>query len=332
MRKLLLFFSLIVWSELGEACDFCNCYLGINPHYKKNRIGLRHTNSTYYGSHLSQTELDSYNLTAHDFKETRNNYELNIQYYPVQKLQLQLYLPYIINAEQMSDKAYTAFTAVPINGNRVSHAEPAHDSHVSEINQSSTIQGIGDPLLLAQYQLFNLGSQDSGSLKQRLFAGLGVKFPLGKSKFDAEDPLEKSHQPGSGSWDILPSISYLAKIKRIGVNFNSNYMFTTQDKNQFKFANRLNANVNLYYELQHKKLYAYPSLGMYFEQCGNNSYKVERLENSGGILLLLHSGLDFYYKKFSLSTFVHLPLLQNLNGYQPILNQRVSISLGYVFN
>jgi hypothetical protein len=241
-------------------------------------------------------------------------------------------MPYIINTEQISDKAYEAFTAVPANGNRLSHAEPAHDANVAEINQSSILQGFGDPLLLLQYQLFNLGTLDSGSLKQRLFAGFGVKFPMGKSKFDAEEPLEKSHQPGTGSWDILPSISYLAKLKRIGVNFNTNYMFTTQDQNQFKFANRLNANVNLYYELHASKLYAYPSLGVYLEQGGNNSYKVERLENSGGTLLLVHSGLDFYYRKFSLSTFIHLPMLQNLNGYQPILKQRMSISMAYVLN
>ncbi|MBL0049940.1 MAG: transporter [Bacteroidetes bacterium] len=333
MRKLIVLFSLIVWTQFAIACDFCNCYLGINPHYKKNTIGTRYTQSVYYGSHLDNQTLEKYSLSPHDFSETRSNIEVYAQYYPLQKLQMQVFVPYVVNVESMSDNAFHAFSTTSASGNRLSHVEPSSAAEGTEMKQSSTVQGFGDPLLLAQYQLFNLNAMDSVGIKQRLLAGAGVKFPLGKSKMDeAEDPLEKTHQPGTGSWDVMPSLSYLAKYKKWGMNVNASYMITSRDKYRFQFSNRLNANLNVYREFNKAKLFMYPSLGMYFEQAGKDLYKLYILENSGGAVLLAHAGLDVYYRKFSLSAAFHLPTSQQLNGAQPHMQYRIIAGLGYAFN
>lgn len=334
MRKLLVVYSLLVWSGVATACDFCNCYLGINPHYKKNSIGLRATSSNYNGSHMESTELEKYNLTTRDFEENRSTYEIQAQYYPVQKLQMQLFIPYILNSETMSDNAYRSFTTVPLSTARISHADhTALQTEQTAVEKSSKISGMGDPLFLAKFQVFNSNGWDSTALQQRMLLGAGVKFPLGKSHFDATiDPLEKSHQPGTGSWDVLPNLTYLAKYKAIGVNINLSYMITTEDKHGFKNSNRWNANASVYREFMKGKISIYPSLGVYFEQAGMTNYQGSNLEKSGGNLILAHSGLDFYYRKISLSTAFHLPTLQKLNGTQPHMNYRFIVGLSYVIN
>jgi hypothetical protein len=146
MRKLVVVYSLLVWSGVATACDFCNCYLGINPHYKKNSIGLRATSSNYNGSHMESAELEKYNLTAHDFEENRSTYEIQAQYYPVQKLQIQMFIPYILNTETMSDNAFHSFTSVPASTARIGHADhTASQTEQTALEKSSKISGMGDP-------------------------------------------------------------------------------------------------------------------------------------------------------------------------------------------
>ncbi len=333
MRKGIIFFSLIVWATSSVACDFCNCYLGINPHYKKNSLGVRYTQSSYFGSHSDKSELMNYNLSPHDFRETRSNIEVYSQFYPIQKLQIQVYVPYVINKEYMSDAAFEAFSSGTPNGSRLSHQEPAIAGSSEEFVQANTIQGMGDPLLLAHYQLFNLNTSDSLGFKQRLLVGGGIKFPFGKSFFYAtEDPLEKTHQPGSGSWDVLPSLAYLGKYKKLGMNLNVSYRIITQDKYHIQLSNRVNANLNIYRQVTKRDLFVYPSLGVYLEQAGRTTYGVKSFANSGGTLLFGHVGADLYFRKIAFSAAIHFPTLQKLNGMQPRINYRLIFGLSYSLN
>ncbi len=333
MRKQLLFFSFILWSSLAFSCDFCNCYLGINPHYKKNTVGLRLTNTAYSGSLLNNSELALLDLTAQDFSETYSTMEAYSQFYPIQKLQVQIFVPYVIKTESMSDAAFRALTQQQVSGSRISHTDPTHKGVVNDVKQATTIQGFGDPMLILNYQLFNLNAMDTTKIKQRMFAGAGVKFPMGKSKFDeTKDPLEKKHQPGTGSWDFIGSVSYLARYKKLGANLNFSYMLNLKDKQAFKYANRSNVNLSVYRELSKNSLFVYPSLGLFYEQAGRDNYKSQVLEQTGGQLLLAHTGLDIYYRKFSISTAFHFPTVQKLFGSQPNLNYRIIAGIGFAIN
>ena len=91
------------------ACDFCNCYLGLNPQYKKNIVGLRTHYKLYNGTHHDLAEFSDAALTNKDFWEKRTEVELHAQWYPVQKLQIIFSLPYIYNIEGMSAPAQLAF-------------------------------------------------------------------------------------------------------------------------------------------------------------------------------------------------------------------------------
>jgi hypothetical protein len=82
-----------------SACDFCNCYLGLNPHYKKNTFGIRYHSMYYEGTHLTDAQLQHYGLTKSDFTESRTQVELHGQVYPMQKLQVTYSVPYAISHE-----------------------------------------------------------------------------------------------------------------------------------------------------------------------------------------------------------------------------------------
>jgi hypothetical protein len=303
MKKLLIL--LFFCAPQLFACDFCNCYLGLNPHYKKNTFGIRYHGMQYRGTHMSDAELSEMNLSKSDFFETRTNIELHGQWYPLQKLQLTWSLPYLISNEHM-------------------RAEPA---------DAEKVDGVGDPVVLANYQIFNHTETDSTHFSQRLLAGGGIKFPFGKWKLDDDaEPNERVHMPGTGSWDFLASAVYLAKYKRTGFNLNLNYLLTTTNNQSFRFANRFNANATLYYQIQKKETSFYPNVGTYFEQAGKDINLSSDLLNSGGSILFAHTGFDVYFKKISLNTAFQLPVMQQLNENQPSLRYRFIAGITYVLN
>jgi hypothetical protein len=303
MKKYL--FLLLLFAQQTIACDFCNCYLGLNPHYKKNTFGIRYHHMYYNGTHMSNDELQEMDLSKTDFLEARTQVELHGQYYPVQKLQVAWSLPYLISNEYMR--------SMPEDGER--------------------IQGIGDALIMANYQLFNHTETDSSHFSHRLLAGGGVKVPLGNWKLeDDTEPNERVHMPGTGSWDYLLSAIYLAKYNRTGFNLNVSYLATTTNSQEFRFANRFNTNATCYYQVRIKETMLYPNAGAYLEQAGKDINGNSLLENSGGTILFAHTGFDIYFQKISINTAFQLPFYQQLNENQPELKNRWIVGLSYAFN
>jgi hypothetical protein len=291
------------------ACDFCNCYLGLNPHYKKNTFGIRYHYMNYQGTHMSDMELAEMDLSKTDFLESRTAIELHGQWYPIQKLQLTYSIPYLTSNERMQGHA----TMLEHGGEKIS--------------------GIGDPLLIANYQIFNRSETDSSHYSQRLLAGGGIKFPFGKWNLEEDaESNERVHMPGTGSWDFLASAVYLGKYKRTGFNLNVTYLITTSNQQSFQFANRFNANATAYYQVKIKETALYPNIGSYLEQAGKDINGNNLLDNSGGSILFAHAGFDVYFKKISLSTAFQLPAIQKLNENQPELKYRLIAGISYAFN
>src|SRR6478672_10882849 len=99
MNKLIITLIFLLTRTASFACDYCNCYLGLNPHFKKNTIGIRYHYMRYIGSHDGDAELQQMGLSKNDFWETRTRIELHGQWYPVQKIKVLFSAPYIINTE-----------------------------------------------------------------------------------------------------------------------------------------------------------------------------------------------------------------------------------------
>jgi hypothetical protein len=320
---------LIVLSLPATSCDYCNCYLGLNPHYKKNLIGIRNHFSDYVGSHYSIYDLRSMGLSEDDFWERRDNIELHAQYYPVEKIQVLLSMPYVINTEGQSSEASDAMSNATIAHTGHSHMMP--ENGASE--ESETINGIGDPLLIAQYQLFNFTYADSNSFAQRLLAGGGFKMPLGNYSLpQSADPLERVHQPGSGSWDFLLSSTYLMKLGKFGSNINASYLFTNSNNEGYKFGNRLNVNGIIYYKINASHFLIYPNAGIYYEHALIDQYHAANVNGTGGNIYYLQSGMDFYLNRFSINLSFQLPVAMDMNPYQPELQYKLMTGFTYSLN
>ena len=140
MKRLFLLAIIIFSAYLLNACDFGSCYPGLNPHYKKNSIGLRYHYMSYHGTHHDLSEFGDATLSKNVFWEKRSNIELHGQWYPAPRLQLIFSLPYINNVEGMSAKAKQA---------------TAGHHHGDGSEGDKPVKGIGDPIVIAQYQLFS---------------------------------------------------------------------------------------------------------------------------------------------------------------------------------
>jgi hypothetical protein len=315
MKMKKIFFPLLVLIiniNVSRACDFCNCYLGLNPHFKKNTVGIRYHFANYKGSHEEEAESQEMNMSADDFWENRTSVELHGQWYATPKLKILFSAPYVINSE----------------GTKADH----HDGDEEMSHGTERTEGLGDPLIIASHQLFNK-TADSSGISQRLFAGGGIKLPFGKWKLEeGAEAHERIHQPGTGSWDFIASTEYLLKYKRVGLNVNASWLITSSNSQSFQFGNRFNANALCYYQVNVKDVSVYPNVGTFFEQASEDNDQDVMLQNSGGSILFAHAGMDFYFRNFSITTALQLPVQQTLNEPQPQMTYRFIAGISYAFN
>lgn len=317
------------------SCDFCNCYLGLNPQSKKNIVGLRYHYMSFTGTHIDESDLQELNLSEDDFWETRERIELHGQFYPNQKLQLLFSAPIVRNSEGMSAKATDVMNSENTSSHTHSHTHGT-ETESAALHGAKTYEGFGDPMVIANYQVLNKTGMDSSKFSQRLFTGLGVKIPAGEYKLEeGSNPEEMVHMPGTGSWDFLLSASYLGKVNRTGVNVNISYLLTTENDQSFEFGNRINANATFYYQVDFKKhegFSMFPNIGAYYEQAAKDYQSALAIANSGGSILFAHAGLDIYFKRVSVNTAFQIPAMLSLNQPQPEMQYRVITGITYSFN
>ena len=65
MRKII-FILLALIPYYAQSCDFCNGYLGLNPHFKKNSVSLRNQSRFFQGTEMSAAELEGMGLSKKD--------------------------------------------------------------------------------------------------------------------------------------------------------------------------------------------------------------------------------------------------------------------------
>lgn len=199
--------------------------------------------------------------------------------------------------------------------------------------KSEQIRGVGDLILLAQYQIFNTPPDTNKTLRQRLFIGGGVKLPTGIYNIKSTDGnISPFLQPGTGSTDLITSLSYMAKLKKFGLGVDITYRYTTINNNRFRFANRLNSSTLLFYQIKYKSLTIMPSSGVYMEQALKDQDNGTSNINTGGTSLFSQSGLDIYLKNLSLNLGYQIPFYENLNGIQGENKSRLIVGLNFAFN
>lgn len=287
-------------SDIG--CDLCGCYMGIDPNYHLNIVGLRfHTFKFVTEAHTTESlaQNDHPDHEGTQSAEYYNNLELFGRYYITPKIKI--------------------LFSVPFSQNNI---------------DGKTLNGFGDAKLLAQYQIYNTDMNGKTKYWQRIFLGGGIKLPTGVyNKTLTNGSVEPHFQPGTGAFDFIFTGTYISKLLEYDLGWSNDVVYTvnTVNNNDYRFANRFNITSSFFYEADAGNFAFLPHAGVYFETAKEDRYKGEIAEGSGGSVLFATGGLDIYYKKFSLDMTLQLPVNENLNGDQPENRFRIYTGLGYSF-
>lgn len=241
------------------------------------------TMRTMHTTHGSGDEVAGSLLT-----ESFVNTELFVRYSPVSKLRLYLTLPYAYNTLEY---------------------ESVKESRGA----------FSDMTLMALYQLANTMPKDSGSVRHRVFAGGGIKFPTGKSEgaADVDIPMSEDLYSGTGSTDYLFSVSYIGKFKKLGWNFDASYKLNGESDTDYRYGNTMNFTPRVFYETSLKSLTLLPHIGAAYEMGDEDEYMDDTREETGGRTLYGSAGVDVYFGMFSVTTDFRLPLYLDMGAMMP---------------
>ncbi len=305
MKKII--FSVLLLISMSDAvqagCDMCSMYLGLHPNNNKQTVGLRYRYSSYTmlpnpgtGAHASHGHTSG--VKSERIFQT---YELWSQLFINPKNQL--------------------IAIIPFSSNSI------WESGI----QKEIYQGMGDVQLLYRRQVYNTYA-DSANIRQRVFAGVGIKAPTGVyNKKNIMDMVDPHIQNGTGSTDLMFSVGHLLKYRSAGINTELLYKVNFENNLHYRFANRWNGNVNLFYIIDKEPFNIIPSLGTQWEYAYLDHEAEKEVSGTNGILINGQLGVDIYWKNFSLNLSGLVPVIQELNDPYTTNNYRLMTAINYSF-
>ena len=312
MKKFSIGFFVLLLSSNYFACDHCNLFLNMNPNDYKNTLGIQYRSRLLSGSF----EVDGTLKPKHAGHVTNEM---------AGKSLTELYSRYELTGNFFINKLWSIQTVIPLINN------------VQSIDGLAkyTIWGMGDPLVMGSYQIFNTkNTSDTIKFAHRLTGGLGLKLPLGK--IDVSYPAGQPNldlQPGSGSWDGLVLLTYIAKYNSFGVFLNANGKLNTANASNYKYGGTVNSSFYLFYQKKFKEtVTVMPSFGVYTEIAGLDRNNGITEAETGGQNYLGDLGLSIFLKKIRLSA-NYQPLLASYmrSATQIDIKNRMIFSLNYNF-
>ncbi len=297
IRFYLGFLSLFLFSgNPVQACDRCGCSL--SGHYLSALPQYqRHVAGArwFYRGFESEHHGDEYT------REQFHSMELWGRFYPLKRLQILGVLPVNFFTQTGGE--------APLTRN-----------------------GLGDAVLLANYNLLQNVWGNDKKWRQAFYLGGGVKLPTGK--FDrrlVDQGVNPNMQPGTGAFDWLLSGTYTLRRGDWGLNTDALWRFSRENSAGYQFGNRLNVSGRVFYWLQSGKNKWLPSLGIAHEWAAVDRDGQTRLSDTGGYCLFGTAGLDWYTGNIALSAAWNLPLRQELAKGHIDAGQRVQVGLAYIF-
>ena len=280
-----------------SACDLCGCgnggsFLGILPQSHRGFVGLRYSHKSY-DSHINSVSSQ----TQEDFWKT----ELWARAYPFKKVQVLAFIPYSFNKQTIKK-----------NG------------------QQTDLQGFGDASMLINYNILNTMTD---TIPHRFFhnflVGGGVKLPTGRYQYDLYSDTEVGNpnfQLGTGSLDFMLNLVYTLRHKNWGLNSDFSYKINSQNSNEYRFGNRMTANVStLYFIRLGDQKTLMPNAGVTYENGNLDSKSGVKNIRTGGESLLGSYGLESYFKGFSVGVNYQIPIAQNLSNGELRANNRLNL-------
>ncbi len=208
----------------------------------------------------------------------------------------------------------------------------------AEAHAHGDAQGIGDLVVLANYQVYSHGGYDWA------LQG-GVKTPTGETdESDRNERLDTEFQPGSGSWDFLIGGAVGTAFGSIGVHANVLYNATSEGSQDTEIGDALQYNLALVFNPgtshdhdghEHASLLDELRWELMLELNGEQRWR-DRVHgnkevNSGGNVIYLSPGLRVSIAKLSAFVTLGYPVLDDPNGWQADIDFRLSGGVAFGF-
>jgi hypothetical protein len=260
------------------CCTGAGANYSILPNLNKHVLGVRYTYRGYRAvTNSLNPELDG-NVT----NQQLHILELFGRFNIYERLQLSVFLPY----------------NYIVQGSRLG---------------GSRTDGLGDMSFLLQYNILNpllcTGRRD----KHQLRLGVGVKVPSGQFKMDVNDMFKTNLQLGTGSVDFPFNAIYTFRYQGFGFNAVAAYKLNTTNPQAYRFGDKLQGALSLFYVKYIKQVQLMPSIGFNYEHQFENRLKGELLSYTGGDFATILLGFDVYYKAFAFSSSFSPAVMNRLN-------------------
>jgi len=330
LSRLWLFVLLVATVQGVYACDGCSANLSIfNAELQlnsgKHSIGVQHQ-SRFFSATLHESMIDYLKGPAKtDDGHVHTEPQVETPYRQIQTVT-------DIRGTFYVRPKWSLMAIVPITAKLLFR----DDNQFRDGKKLEQHQGLGDAVLLVQYQLLTEGKRmETKKLMQRLVLGAGVKLPTGSfNSIGYDGQLRPDLQNGSGSLDFLTTANYLFRAKNWGLTSMVSYKINTANKNGYRFANSLNADLRGFWFKEFKRIAIAPSAGFWLEHAGDNiDPNAETEMPTGGLYLFSTVGMDLYKGNWGLNMLWRHPLAQQIIENEQFENAGgFQIGLKYAFN
>ncbi len=312
MKKASILGLFLLFQGAAFACDVCNIFEGIRPYDFNHRLGFWQRSRLHQGTlepfqtrdlskHLEEEESvfidDEYREVYSSF-ELRGNYQIN--------------------------QRWSVFGLLPV---------VQRERTINQTLQGRST-GIGDPILMLRYApLISKKTDKNSNFRHRLIGAFGLKFPLGETQKQFEgEVMDHDLQAGTGSYDFLAQLEYMAKYKRFGVLINGFARRNTTNLSGYLHGHVVSASWQHFFILGDEERSFLPFIGIYAEQLTVDQEDGAVLNNTGGRYLFANLGMEFLIKNVSIqATWQHI-IEQEQDGVQiPVLSQ-VQFGLSYMIS
>lgn len=295
---------------ISKACDICGCgvgsyYIGILPDFNKRFIGLRYQHKSLL-THLGPTG----NRTPITADETYQSMEMWGAWNIGQRWRVMAILPYNFNTRNIKGSG-----------------------------EQGKKNGMGDVVAMGYYKIFEeaKGTASNKMLVHSLWIGAGVKAPTGRydagERSNAAQDSPNNFQLGTASTDFMFNLAYDVRLMDLGLNVNTTYKLNTENKYDYRYANKFTANALAYYKFNVKnKVRIAPNAGITYEtQPQDVVFGKYDVAQSGGNSTTGIVGVEVNMGKISFGGNYQSPLNQNLAGGRVEAGNRFLTHLSFSF-
>lgn len=302
MKKIILStFIVLISATIAFSCDVCgggagSYYVGLLPQFNKKLIGVRYQYNQLY------TNLDvEGNKTALSNKEKYQTIDLWGAWNIGSKWRIMAVLPYSFIEK------YTIGTT-----------------------QTNKKQGLSDITLTGYY---NLLQSSKNTVNQSIWVGAGIKLPSGEyNNPEMANNTSNIFQLGTGSTDFLTQVIYDINIDAWGLNTIVNYKINTKNKDDYKYGNKLTANMAIYHKFEiGTKARIIPNVGLLYENQQQNTTIGYRVDQTGGNVIQGSYGVEASFSKIAIGVNMQHPLAQNIASNRVELKSKIMTHISYSF-